>query len=149
MRFRPEQHLRRQSDIRAVREQGRRVDCRAFTLWWHRRPAGAEARAGNVTPPAPDRRAGSSAGVSAQGHTTARVCVVASTAAVGAAVQRNRAKRRLREIFRQRQHLVPAGCDLLLVARAAATSWPLAELEKKFSEACGQIAPPAAPEKND
>jgi ribonuclease P protein component len=37
MRFRPEQHLRRQGDFRAVRELGRRVDCGAFTLWWHYR----------------------------------------------------------------------------------------------------------------
>ncbi|MSU23769.1 MAG: ribonuclease P protein component [Opitutus sp.] len=119
MRFRPEQHLRRQSDIRAVREQGRRVDCRAFTLLWLRRPAtGANSR----------------------------VCVVASTSAVGPAVQRNRAKRRLREVFRHHQHLVPAGCDLMLIARAAATRWPLAELEKKFTDACGQIQPASPPQ---
>ena len=120
MRFRPEQHLRRQSDIRVVREQGRRVDCRAFTVWWKRRDVPPETGA-----PA-----------------TPRVCVVASTAAVGAAVSRNRAKRRLREIFRHHQHLVPAGCDLMLIARAAATHVPLPELAKKFTEACGQIPPP-------
>lgn len=118
MRFRPEQHLRRQSDIRLVREQGRRVDCRAFTLWWKRRDA--------TSPEVPAE--------------TARVCVVASTAAVGHAVRRNRAKRRLREIFRQNQHLVPAGCDLMLIARAAATDRPLDEMGQKFAEACGQIA---------
>ncbi len=126
MRFRPEQHLRRQSDIREVRELGRRVDCRAFSLWWKRRAA-------TVTEvPA----------------TTARVCVVASTAAVGHAVRRARAKRRLREVFRAHQHLVPAGCDLMMVARAAATDRPMEEMGKKFAEACGQIAaatpPPAA-----
>jgi ribonuclease P protein component len=125
MRFRPEQHLRRQVDIRTVREQGRRVDCRAFTLLWRTRPA-----------PAPE---GASTG--------SRVCVVASTAAVGGAVQRNRAKRRLREVFRHHQNLVRAGCDLMLIARAAATRWPLAELERKFGEACGQIAPALLPEK--
>jgi ribonuclease P protein component len=119
MRFRREQHLTRQNDIRAVREQGRRLDCRAFTLWWKPRDTGAVAS-----------------------KPTARVCVIASTNAVGAAVQRNRAKRRLREVFRQQQHHVPASCDLLLIARAAATTWPLAELEKKFAEACGQIGAP-------
>ena len=119
MRFRSEQHLRRQSDIRSVREQGRRLDCRAFTVWWKRRPADA------ATP----------------GHVdTPRVCVIASTAAVGAAVQRNRAKRRLREVFRHQQHQVPRDCDLLLIARAAATTWDMTELQKKFSEACSQIA---------
>src|SRR5438045_275922 len=71
-RFRTEQHLRRPGEIRAVREQGRRLDCQAFTLWWRRREEPAPAGA--------------------------RVCVIASTAAVGAATRRNRAKRRLREV---------------------------------------------------
>jgi ribonuclease P protein component len=127
MRFRPEQHLRRQSDIRGVREKGRRLECRAFTIWWRRRetaPAPAVADEKKVSAPA-----------------RARVCVIASTAAVGAATKRSRAKRRLREMFRHQQHLVPADCDLLLIARAAVLSWPSGELEKKFSEACSEIAP--------
>ena len=134
MRFRPEQHLRRQSDIRAVREQGRRIDCRAFTIWWKRHET-----------PAPEAPAGRSSGSSwnspvASSTSAPRVCIIASTAAVGHAVRRNRAKRRLREIFRHQQQLVPAGCDLLLIARAAATDRPLPELVQKFSEACGQIS---------
>ena len=116
VRFRPEQHLRRQNDIRAVREKGRRVDCRAFTIWWKPRDASSVSE-----------------------KPGARVCVIASTNAVGAAVQRNRAKRRLREVFRHQQHRVPSGCDLLLIARAAATTWPMPELEQKFSEACAQM----------
>jgi ribonuclease P protein component len=119
MRFRPEQHLRRQFEIRGVREQGRRIDCRAFTLWWKARPA--ESAAG----------------------TAPRVCVIASTAAVGHAVLRNRAKRRLREVFRHRQTHVPPSCDLLLIARAAATQVPMPELEKRFVDACAQIRPAA------
>jgi ribonuclease P protein component len=120
VRFRPEQHLRRANDIRAVRETGRRIDCRAFTVWW--KPREMETNMiGRVAP------------------TQARACVIASTNAVGGAVQRNRAKRRLREIFRHGQTHVPASCDLLLIARAAATQWPMLELEKKFKEACGVI----------
>ena len=119
MRFRTEQHLRRQRDISAVREQGRRIDCRAFTVWWKSRPIETE-----VT-----------------GKTSARVCVIASTKAVGHAVLRNRAKRRLREVFRQQQHRLPPNCDLLLIARSAATRVPIPELEKKFAEACAQLAP--------
>lgn len=130
MRFRPEQHLRRQSDIRAVREQGRRLDCRAFTVWWKRRDMPAETEIPIARPSA---------------AAAPRVCVIASTAAVGHAVRRNRAKRRLREVFRHQQHLVPAGCDLLLIARAAATDRPLPELAQKFSEACNQIAAAAKP----
>jgi ribonuclease P protein component len=133
MRFRTEQHLRRQSDIRGVREHGRRVECRAFTLWWHRRES-AQPGAGQTASPTsglPDH---------------ARVCVIASTAAVGAAVERNRAKRRLREIFRHHQDRVPADCDLLLIARGAVLNWPYVELEKKFSEACERIPRQSPPE---
>lgn len=113
MRFRPEQHLRRQSDFRAVREQGRRFDAGPFTVWWRRREPADEARA--------------------------RVGVVASTAAVGPAVQRNRAKRRLREAFRRHQALVPAGCDLMIVARRSLNAMPAGEVEQRFASACHQL----------
>ncbi|MEY2880372.1 MAG: hypothetical protein RLZZ15_2752 [Verrucomicrobiota bacterium] len=146
MRFRPEQHLRRQGEIRAVREQGRRVDCGAFTLWWRLRTALAPA-------PAVDEFGSASVGnqklssppVAAAVAAAPRVCVIASTAAVGGAVRRNRAKRRLRELFRREQTRVPAGCDLLLIARAAARTRPLVELSGKFSDACRQIAAVGVP----
>jgi len=122
MRFRPEQHVRRQSEFRAIREQGRRVHCGAFTFsYWPRAAAGA----------VPDE--------------LRRLGVVASTAAVGHAVRRNRAKRRLREVFRRHQECVPAGCDVLLTARAAAVDAPLPELEQKFVDACRRIRLPSAP----
>ena len=128
MRFRAEQHLRRASEIRAVRERGRRVECRAFTVWWKQR----DAVANNAT--------------AAEVIDGPRACVIASTAAVGIAVRRNRAKRRLREVFRQHQDAVPRNCDLLLIARGAVVDCPLAELEQRFAEACrkigGEIAPP-------
>jgi ribonuclease P protein component len=121
MRLRPGQHLRRQSDIRGVRQDGIRVDCRAFTVWWLQRPEGVPAR---------------------------RACFVASTQAVGMAILRNRAKRRMREIFRRHQGLLPASCDLMLVARAQVNNWPFAQVERAFTDACGRMsrAPrPAAP----
>jgi ribonuclease P protein component len=127
MRFRSEQHLRRAAEIRAVREQGRREDCRAFVLLWKTREPAASISAAPATPAA----------------APARLCVIASTHAVGGAVRRNRAKRRLREVFRHRQASVPAGCDLVLVARRSANAWPLAELEAKFTAACARLAPPA------
>ena len=71
--------------------------------------------------------------------------MIASTASVGHAVQRNRAKRRLREVFRHRQTSVPAGCDLLMIARPGTLTWTLPRLEDTFAEACRQI-PPQAPE---
>jgi ribonuclease P protein component len=128
MRFRAEQHLRRQNDIRAVREEGRRIECRAFTVWWKPRRPETPSIAGAPTAPT---------------HTLPRVCVIASTKAVGIAVRRNRAKRRLREVFRHQQHHVPPSCDLLLIARAPSTVWPLPELEQKFTDACRQMTLPA------
>ena len=123
MRFRAEQHLRRQNEIREVRESGRRIDCREFTLWWKRREMAATTD---------DQRSNPS-----------RVCVIASSKAVGFAVRRNRAKRRLREIFRRQQARVPAGCDLLLIARAAILTSPLPDLERRFAAACDQMSAPA------
>jgi ribonuclease P protein component len=117
MHFRPEQHLRRQDDFRRVRTQGRRLDRGAFTLLWRFRDDSAAA-------PVP-----------------VRVGVVASIAAVGPAVRRNAAKRRLREIFRRHQDLVPPGTDLLLVARASLNRLRFAEAEAKFIDACRQLAP--------
>lgn len=132
MRFRPDQHLRRQQDFRTVREQGRRIDVGAFTLWWlQRHPTG------ETTPVHPAESIASPAPAPAH----PRVGVVASTAAVGHAVLRNRAKRRLRALFRHHQQLVPAGSDLLLVARAAVNRISYAEVEQKFIEACRRIAP--------
>lgn len=129
VQFRREQHLRRPAEIRAVREQGQRLECRAFTIWWKRRPNAATAEPAAEEPSA----------------VRSRVCVIASTAAVGDAVRRNRAKRRLREVFRHQQAAVPPGCDLLLIARRAVNDWPLPALEEKFSDACRQMAPASHP----
>lgn len=115
MRFGARQRLRRNADFRAVREHGRRVDCGAFLLTWRVRPAAAPAE-------------------------PARVGVVASRAAVGDAVRRNRAKRRLREIFRRHQAVVPAGTDLILTARNALLRLEFTELEQRFLHACRKLA---------
>jgi RNase P protein component len=40
---------------------------------------------------------------------------------------------------------VPPGCDLMLIARAAAQHLPIPELARKFSDACAQIPPPRQP----
>jgi ribonuclease P protein component len=112
MRFRPGQHLRRQGDIRAVREQGSRLDCKAFTMWWMPTP-------GSVSAP--------------------RACFVASTQAVGGAVERNRAKRRMRDIFRRNQGLLPRSCDVMVVARRSVNQWPFAQLQRAFTDASGRI----------
>lgn len=118
MRLRPGQHLRRQSDIRDVRQQGVRVDCRAFTVWWQAKP---------------------------ERDTLRRACFVASTQAVGKAILRNRAKRRMREIFRRHQGLLPASVDLMFVARSQVNNWPFAQLDRAFTDACGRMASPSCP----
>jgi ribonuclease P protein component len=117
MRLRPGQHLRRQSDIRDVRQLGTRVDCRAFTVWRLDRPGREPLR---------------------------RACFVASTQAVGKAILRNRAKRRMREIFRRHQGLLPASLDLMFVARAQVNNWPFAQLDRAFADACARMASPAS-----
>jgi ribonuclease P protein component len=116
VRFRPEQHLRRQADFRNLRTQGRRIDGGAFTLWWRSREAAGPAA------PLP-----------------VRVGVVASIASVGPAVRRNAAKRRLREIFRRHQTLVPPGTDLLLVARSSLNRLEFREVEAKFIDVCHHL----------
>jgi ribonuclease P protein component len=120
MHLRAGQRLRRNAEFLAVRAEGRRLDCGAFLLTWAARP-GAEPSA------------------------TPRVGVVASRAAVGNAVHRNRAKRRLRAVFRKHQALVPPGLDLVLTARAALLRLEFAEVEQRFTAACRKLAPkPAA-----
>ena len=119
MRLTSGQRLRRNADFCSVREQGRRIDCGVFLLTWRVRPAGL-----------PDNP---------------RVGVVASRAAVGNAVHRNRAKRRLREIYRQHQSLVPAGIDLVLTARSSLLRLEFAESAQRFVQACKKLVPAAPP----
>ena len=130
MRFRAEQHLRRQRDFRVTREKGRRQECGAFTLWYYRRSA--------VEPPAEPSIMGGRVEPEAV-VIGPRVGVVASTASVGGAVSRNRAKRRLREVFRQNQGVVPAEYDLLLIARATLNRLEYREIEQKFVDACRRL----------
>lgn len=128
MRFRAEQHLRRQSDIRHVRQAGRRYDCGAFTLWSVRRAEAVERKPGQLALPVHGPR----------------VAVIASRAAVGAAVQRNRAKRRLREVFRRHQQCVPEDVDLLMIARSSLNRLEYAVIERTFVSACATLFPTPA-----
>jgi ribonuclease P protein component len=134
MRFRAEQHLRRQSDFLHVRTHGRRHDCGAFMLWYARQaPSGSPAPvAGTASDPVPPPL-----------PIPARLGVVASGSAVGNAVQRARAKRRLREVFRAHQQRVPDGYDILLVARNALNRLEYREIEQRFTDACRKLFPSA------
>ena len=121
MRFRPEQHVRRQRDFRNLREKGRRFDCGGFVFWHYKRAAD---------------EAGADVSISPE---TVRLAVVASYAAVGNAVKRARAKRRLRELFRRHQQLVPPGHDVMLVAKRSLNDTEFSVIEQKFADACRRI----------
>jgi len=122
-RLLPEQHLRTQSDFQTVRQAGRRHQCDAFTAWWFQNPK--DPKLGRAT-------GGSTP--SKNGLRPRRLGVVASRAAVGNAVQRNRAKRRLRALFRLHQQTLPPGGDLLLVARRVLNRLPWVTLEARFAD---------------
>lgn len=146
MRFRAEQHLRRQLDFQHVRTHGRRSDCGAFMLWYCRQcpPAPTPSSAANT-----GERQIASEPVKTPASVTskpapARLGVVASRSAVGNSPQRARAKRRLREVFRAHQKLVPPGYDLLLVARSSLNRLEYCEVERRFVEACRKIFPTAS-----
>ena len=118
MRFRTEQHVRRQRDFRNLREKGRRYDCGGFVFWHHKRAADES----SDVPPE-----------------LTRLAVVASYAAVGNAVNRARAKRRLREVFRRHQQHVPPGHDLMLVAKRSLNAADFSVIEQKFTDACRRL----------
>jgi ribonuclease P protein component len=146
MRFRAEQHLRRQLDFQHVRTHGRRSDCGAFMLWYARQSppetkANPAVPPGQVPPPVDAAQEPPKASVKLL---PARLGVVASRSAVGNAPQRARAKRRLREVFRAQQMRVPAGYDLLLVARSSLNRLEYCEVERRFVDACRKIFPSAA-----
>ena len=96
------------------------MDCRAFTLWTLARTEGTD---------------------------LPRACFVASTQSVGGAILRNRAKRRLREIFRRHQDGAPRSHDFLLVARAQVNNWPFVQIEKLFTDACSRLSRQTLPGK--
>jgi ribonuclease P protein component len=57
---------------------------------------------------------------------------VITSSRVGGAVVRNRARRLLREVFRLHQHQLPAGLDLVLVARPSAAGKSFQQVERDF-----------------
>lgn len=61
-----------------------------------------------------------------------RRCAVAAGRKLGGAVQRNRARRRLREAFRQERKEYLLGCDIVLLARSEA-------LTASYGEICASL----------
>ncbi len=67
-----------------------------------------------------------------------RLGVTVSTK-LGGAVVRNRARRRLREVFRLAQPGMKQGWDMILVARARAVDGPWKKLTAAFDRACREL----------
>ena len=67
-----------------------------------------------------------------------RLGVTVSTK-LGGAVKRNRARRRLREVFRLAQPELRQGFDVVLVARARAVDGPYDRLAAAFYRACREL----------
>lgn len=115
----PEVRLRTRGEFTAVQQRGRRVATRMLTLL---------------------------ALPNALGHD--RLGIVASRR-IGGAVTRNRAKRRIREIFRQRGDASRAldgrrPLDLVVIARREVATAPFSEIEKELMSAIGRIRPARA-----
>ena len=106
--------LRSRREFTAVQQHGRRIAARTLTLL---------------------------AIPNALGHD--RLGIVASRR-MGGAVARNRAKRRIREVFRQRDRNARAAdgrraLDLVVIARREAATAPFAEIEKELVTAIGRL----------
>ena len=116
----PGARLRSRTDFTAVQQRGRRVATRTMTFL---------------------------AMPNALGHD--RLGIVASRR-MGGAVARNRAKRRIREMFRQRRESARASAergalDLVVIARREVATAPYAEIEREFVSAIGRLRPARLP----
>jgi len=109
--LRPCQRLRRNADFAAIREADRPYRCPYFALHARLRPPGPE--------PAEE---------------TPRIGLSAARR-VGSSPQRNRAKRRLRELFRLWQARIHPRADLAFSLRGPAAAAPRLELERRFIHA--------------
>ena len=95
--------LRQSRDFARVRQQGERLAQGCLIANWHKLPDGASPRLGVVT-----------------------------SKKIGGAIERSRARRLLRESFRQHQHEFAQPVELVLVARNSIAGKKFAEVEKDF-----------------
>lgn len=99
-RFRAAEHIRRRADFEQVYAEGLKVSGR-YMMVFLRRTEGSTPRLG-----------------------------IAATRKMGGAVTRNRAKRRVRELFRQ--HRPDSALDIVVVPRRELVDAPFASLETEF-----------------
>jgi ribonuclease P protein component len=100
-RFRAGSHIRRRPEFQQVYETGARLHGRLMTVFVLPRTDG-RTRLG-----------------------------IAATKKLGGAVVRNRAKRLVREVFRQ--HVNPPGLDIVVVPRAALLDAPICAIESDYA----------------
>ncbi|HSY75063.1 MAG TPA: ribonuclease P protein component [Dongiaceae bacterium] len=95
--------LAQSRDFARVRQQGQRLVLGCLIANWNRLPDGASPKLGVVT-----------------------------SKKIGGATERNRARRLLRESFRQHQHKFTQPVELVLVARNSIAGKKFADVEKDF-----------------
>ena len=119
MRLPRERRIRASAEFSRLRQEGSRLDCGPFLLNF--------------------RRTGESG--------PARFAVIAAKKNLPQAVDRNRAKRLARELFRTDEAAFPAGWEVVLVIRSGMLKRSLAELRKVYAAAAQRIvaAKPGSP----
>jgi ribonuclease P protein component len=119
--FGPIRRLTRHTEFVYAQRSGRRVTTTHFVLLVSGRPAPATNPEGPPAALAP-----------------ARLGIVTSRR-IGGAVQRNRVRRLCRECFRRWPDLLPAGVDLVVIARPGAPDLGLASVESEWRAVESQL----------
>jgi len=108
MRLPRERRIRASTDFSRLRQNGSRLDCGPFLL---------------------------NLGQARSTETKARFAVVVAKKSIPLAVNRNRAKRLARELFRHDANLLPDGWECVLIARPSILRKSFASLVKIYSTA--------------
>ena len=115
MRFGRDNRVRLERDFAFIRQNAKKADCSAFVFYCLPRPENGVSRLGLVT----GKR-------------------------VGCAVERNKVRRILRAIFRERAPQFKTSCDILVFARRGCLKFSYAKLSEKFALAAKKILDNAA-----
>ncbi len=116
MRLPRERRIRASADFARIRNTGSRLDCGPFLLNFKK----------------------------GEGVAPACFAVIAAKKTLPLAVDRNRAKRLARELFRSDPGAFPPGAEVVLVIRSGMLRRRLSELRKVFAEAARRIGTAAA-----